>query len=134
MPDVIACRDCGRRWTARREAHCPGCCRHFTSDSAFDAHLVAPPPVGPRPFQTCRDPAGLRTGKGTPRLVQAATRWGPAWGWPGERPAASIPGRDPDADPDRPGSREEARQERRSGAPPRPATPVGGHPPDGVHP
>ena len=79
--DIWTCPDCGRQWTALEEAHCAGCCRHFSSDSAFDKHLIAPP-QGPRPFKTCRDPAALHKADGSPRLIQVETDHGSMWAWP----------------------------------------------------
>ena len=85
MTELTACVDCGRRWTAKGEAHCAGCCRHFSSDSAFELHVKKPPEYGPRPFETCRDPATVRTRKGEPKLVLTESRWGPLWSRPGSR-------------------------------------------------
>jgi hypothetical protein len=90
-PPGHECGDCGRKWTGVQEAHCAGCCRHFSSDTAFDAHLVAPPPFGPRPFGTCRDPAELVKGDGSPRLTEVAARFGSTWSWPGSRPPETMP-------------------------------------------
>lgn len=36
-----SCRRCSRVWTSRRQAHCTGCCRHFSSVTSFDAHQTA---------------------------------------------------------------------------------------------
>lgn len=70
------CPDCKREWEALGEAHCAnGCCRHFTSDSAFDRHLVK---------DECVDPAELRTKDGDPILELTERASGPAWKRAGE--------------------------------------------------
>jgi len=89
------CRECGRAWTASREAHCPGCHRQFSSDSAFESHQVLdhgqcaqhPKNQGRQhrvcdARSVCRDPATLRRQNGSPRLVLSESRFGPVWGWP----------------------------------------------------
>jgi hypothetical protein len=91
--EPMVCPDCGRIWTALREAHCAACCRHFSSDSAFDAHIFPPPPYGPRPFKTCCDPARLRKG-GKPKLICVDLPEGRMWSWPGSRSGA-FPGSTP---------------------------------------
>jgi hypothetical protein len=74
------CRDCERTWLALSEAHCPSCCSHFTSDSAFDAHLTR---------NGCADPAtitrdrGVRRGRPVFELVERSS--GPAWQFADER-------------------------------------------------
>lgn len=52
---VIHCDDCHRSWHGLAEAHCPQCCAHFTSDSAFDLHLTG---------DGCKDPATARRKNG----------------------------------------------------------------------
>jgi hypothetical protein len=114
------CRDCGRAWTASREAHCPGCHRQFSSDSAFDAHLVldhgpcTTHPGNRRPHRVCcarsicRDPATLRSRDGTPRLMLTRSRFGPVWAWPSAPPGDGA------------GTRWPQRQEARAAAAPDP--------------
>jgi hypothetical protein len=96
------CLDCGREWTAGREAHCADCHRQFSSDSAFDLHwgidhgpcAARPENQGSNSHKVCyaaavhRDPAAIRKGDGTPRLVEIQTDHGPVWSWPGGRPSA----------------------------------------------
>lgn len=96
------CPDCGREWTALREAHCVTCHRQFSSDSAFDMHWgIDHAPCAKRPenqgankHKVCyaqsvhRDPAIIRKGDGTPRLIEVRTERGPVWAWPGGRPDA----------------------------------------------
>jgi hypothetical protein len=38
MDGEAHCHDCHHTWTSRRAAHCPACCRHFTSYSSSDLH------------------------------------------------------------------------------------------------
>jgi hypothetical protein len=90
-PEPHSCQ-CGRQWAGGRPAHCAGCHRTFSSDSAFDLHLIAPPQFGPPPFETCRDPASLTKGDGTPRLEMVVARFGPVWSWPGTRPDLAASG------------------------------------------
>lgn len=96
------CRDCGRQWSASRESHCAGCHRHFSSDSAFDAHQRldhGPCDVGGEHGRTCQaisvclNPKTLTKGDGSPRLVEVQTPDGLLWAWPGSRPPESIPER-----------------------------------------
>lgn len=89
------CLDCGREWSAYREAHCAECHRQFSSDSAFDLHWgIDHSPCAERPenqgsnsHKVCyaqsvhRDPATIR------RLVEIQTEHGPVWSWSGARPS-----------------------------------------------
>jgi hypothetical protein len=68
------CLDCGRKWSARGEAHCAMCCRHFSSDSAFDRHLAAPDAD-----ENCYDPATLTKKNGQPAFVLTERASGPMW-------------------------------------------------------
>lgn len=53
--DGTHCKKCHRTWSSIKEAHCPMCCRHFSSDTAAQAHkrgvdrvsCVDPSKVGP---------------------------------------------------------------------------------------
>lgn len=64
------CPDCRREWEALGEAHCALCCRHFTSDSAFDRHQVK---------GECVDPVTL-TNRADEFVLQLTERAsGPAW-------------------------------------------------------
>jgi hypothetical protein len=99
------CLDCGREWTASREAHCASCHRHFSSDSAFDMHWgISHSPCAKRPenqgankHKVCyatsvhRDPATIRTREGAPRLIEVQTEHGPVWSRPGSRPSEPLP-------------------------------------------
>ena len=80
---VWSCGDCSRLWTSMQQAHCTGCHQHFSSDSAFDLHTVAPPPLGPRPFKTCKTADELM---GIRRLTWAQDRFGGYWARPGSPP------------------------------------------------
>jgi hypothetical protein len=82
--------DCGRVWTGTQQAHCAGCHLHFSSDSAFDCHTVAPPPYGPRPFKTCLTVDEL-VDQG--KLEQRRHLYGLLWGWPGAMPELVIAAR-----------------------------------------
>jgi hypothetical protein len=91
--DVIVCRDCGRRWTALQEAHCAACCRHFSSDSAFDLHqrldhrpCKGHPNSRCNARSVCQDPKTLTKRDGSPRLVEVVTPNGSTWAHPGTRP------------------------------------------------
>lgn len=99
-PGAGHCPDCGRQWTGSREAHCPACHRHFSSDGAFDMHqrLDHDPCKGHPKSRcyarlVCRDPKTLTTADGSPRLVEVETPDGPMWAHPGTRPPESIPER-----------------------------------------
>lgn len=72
------CPHCHLAWTEGQAAHCAGCCLHFSSDSAFDAHHT----LDADGRSVCHDPATLTTRTGTPKLVN---RDG-AWGRPGSFP------------------------------------------------
>lgn len=63
---------CGRWWTGTRVAHCGGCCRHFSSTTAFDQHQR-----GGKPGALCRDPAEVG-------LVPVTKPYGVLWSWPGD--------------------------------------------------
>ncbi len=63
---------CGRWWTGTRVAHCGGCCRHFSSTTAFDQHQR-----GGKPGTLCRDPAEVG-------LVPVTKPYGVLWSWPGD--------------------------------------------------
>ena len=38
LPPGAGVHSCGGWWTGARTAHCGGCCRHFSSTTAFDRH------------------------------------------------------------------------------------------------
>jgi|GEM_PF-3433574 len=63
------CQDCHRTWTAKAEAHCAGCCRHFTSDNAFDRHLASV-----TSDDTCHDPGTILRKDGGP-VLEVFDRW-----------------------------------------------------------
>ena len=46
-----SCRDCGRKWSGKRECHCTVCHRHFSVVAHFDAHIKR---------SRCVDPLTLR--------------------------------------------------------------------------
>ena len=75
------CVQCGRRWTAPREAHCAICHQHFAGYTSFDLHLSVS-----RDGETVthRDPATLLDCHGQPRLVLVERRLGPTWSRAGE--------------------------------------------------
>jgi hypothetical protein len=88
-PEPHSCRDCSRQWTGDRPAHCAGCHRTFSSDSAFDEHQrLDHGPCASRPENrkqthrvcyarsVCLDPATLRRPNGSHRLVEFPTRSG----------------------------------------------------------
>lgn len=68
------CRDCHRTWTRHREAHCATCCAHFSSDSAFDAHLAPA-----RSVDSCYDPASFVKKDGTDLFEIIERSHGPVW-------------------------------------------------------
>jgi hypothetical protein len=94
--DLIICHTCGREWTEPSEAHCAGCHRHFSSDSAFDKHqAIDHRPCSKRPENqgdnkhkvcaaqsVCRDPATLKKRDGSPPLRQIETDRGTTWATP----------------------------------------------------
>jgi hypothetical protein len=103
MSQTHQCQDCGRQWTAAREAHCAGCHRHFSSDSAFDMHqrldhgpCATHPKNRRQPHRVCYaqsirlDPATLIKADGSPRLVLTASRFGKTWARPGRRPDLRV--------------------------------------------
>ena len=51
------CLTCDAEWSGQRAAHCTGCHRTFSSDSAADRHFVSAVDAG------CHDPATLRNKK-----------------------------------------------------------------------
>jgi hypothetical protein len=59
------------------QAHCVGCCRHFSTYRMADLHLM---PTG------CRPPETVRTKAGELRLVLGHDKYGPIWRGAGERP------------------------------------------------
>lgn len=66
---------CGAQWRGLGRAHCAGCHRTFSADSAFDAH---------RRDGECVDPATAITTKGKPRFqLRQDSAGNPLWGWPG---------------------------------------------------
>lgn len=64
------CDDCHRSWTGHAEAHCTQCCRHFSGDSAFQAHRVE---------GECRDPSLLKDRSGKPRFKPVMRKDGFVW-------------------------------------------------------
>lgn len=73
------CPDCGREWDALGEAHCACCCKHFTSDSAFDVHRVKGECVDPATIKVVK---GEREGEAVLELTTRAS--GLAWKRAGE--------------------------------------------------
>ncbi len=69
-------------WTGTRVAHCGGCCRHFSSTTAFDQHQR-----GGKPGALCREPAEVG-------LAPIAKPYGVLWSWPdnGRNPYGSRGG------------------------------------------
>ena len=59
------CPACRLGWSSTVEAHCPGCCRHFATVQAFDAHQRLR--LG---RVVCRDPARMHG-----RLASVDGRW-----------------------------------------------------------
>ncbi len=78
---IGSCNDCGREWSGHTEAHCSVCCRHFTSDSAFDLHLA-----GPQSDDACYPPDSIEDRKGRPVLTLADRRGGETWKCHSDRP------------------------------------------------
>jgi hypothetical protein len=60
------CPACRLAWSSKAEAHCAHCCRHFSSEQAFDAHQR----LSKLGQVVCRDPARTRG-----RLVAEDGRW-----------------------------------------------------------
>lgn len=94
--ELHICRDCGREWTELGDAHCAACHRHFSSDSAFDAHQrIDHRPCKDHPHSrcyarsVCQDPGALYKRDGTPRLFLVETERGVTWSEP-EMPAEVI--------------------------------------------
>ncbi len=82
------CQRCHRSWTAKNQAHCTGCCSHFSSTSAFDVHLRTHD-LGETVEHL--DPATVRNRKtGEPLLVLGEDDFGSFWRHPGERPVPSA--------------------------------------------
>jgi hypothetical protein len=77
------CSYCGTDWPVHltRFAHCGGCHKNFSSDSAFDAHRRGDPEFGMR---DCEHPelAGLVL-----RKVLVGEKILKVWGWKGSRPS-----------------------------------------------
>lgn len=84
------CGDCGRTWTSMQQGHCAGCHQHFSSDSAFDLHIVPPPSYGTRPFKTCKAADELME---MSRVAWVTDRYGGMWARPGSLPE-HLKGRD----------------------------------------
>jgi hypothetical protein len=73
-PNFSHCRDCHRTWTGHAEAHCSICHHHFTSNSAFDAHLAPS-----KAEEDCYDPETITNRTGEPRFVAVDRKHGPTW-------------------------------------------------------
>jgi hypothetical protein len=69
---------CCRTWTAPKQAHCRVCHQHFTTSSAFNAHLKNHE-EGERVEHV--DPGTLRSKDGSHRFVRRFDRFGEIWGW-----------------------------------------------------
>lgn len=65
---------CGARWSGTRACHCAGCCRTFSSTSAFDHHQRG---------GGCRDPQDVG-------LVEVVKAVGTVWAWPGSDPTFTV--------------------------------------------
>lgn len=75
MADITgSCGKCGKEWSSLTEAHCPSCCAHFTSDSAFNRHLA---PV--QAMEPCHDPAEMRDKKRRKVFEQVQRKHGLVW-------------------------------------------------------
>jgi len=70
LPGENHCPDCHRYWNSSREGHCAGCCRHFASNAAFDAHRIG---------DACHDPATLTRQDGRHRFTRRDGRLGTTW-------------------------------------------------------
>jgi len=66
----FSCRDCGRRWNGRNEAHCATCHEHFSAPDNFTRHRVD---------GVCAWPGGVYRGPGRPYLRLAERAGGPTW-------------------------------------------------------
>jgi hypothetical protein len=80
--DGAHCRRCHRDWWGTAQMHCVTCCRHFTSASTCEKHML---PHG------CSDPAtmvhGPKTAKaGEPVFHLVERRGGPTWALSGLNP------------------------------------------------
>jgi hypothetical protein len=64
------CGRCDATWTAKRAAHCGGCCRTFATVVLFDAHRSADGPHG-----TCLDPETVVGESGHRRLFFRDGMW-----------------------------------------------------------
>jgi hypothetical protein len=71
-----SCSRCPSRWSGLKAAHCPSCCRTFSSPASFDAHRI-------RREGTCADPAGVG-------LVPIDRFGYLTWGFPPSRAAAAY--------------------------------------------
>lgn len=68
------CGTCNIEWKSLAEAHCPSCCRHFSSDTSFDLHLQD---------DRCLAPAAVKKRDGSPVLVKLdREREYAVWGQP----------------------------------------------------
>lgn len=63
---------CGQWWTGLSRAHCPACCRTFSTDSAADKHRIGRHGIDRR----CTDPAEVG-------LVARKKPYGVLWAHPG---------------------------------------------------
>ena len=64
------CHKCHRDWSGTTQAHCVGCCAHFSTYGIADLHLT---PTG------CRPPESVRTKAGEPLLRLDHDKHGPIW-------------------------------------------------------
>lgn len=71
-PSAIVHAACGQWWTGTGKHHCSGCCRTFTSITAFTAHRDGSHARGER---HCLDPVAVG-------LIDAGHAY-PCWGIPG---------------------------------------------------
>lgn len=86
MRGTSKCRDCGDTWKGERAGHCTRCCRTFSSDEAFYAHLETfsgtDPSTGFKIYKViaCLDPGELLNKAGDPRFELAINGSGtPSW-------------------------------------------------------
>lgn len=70
----MASCECGRKWTGNSECHCASCHSHFTSDSAFIAHLASP-----QSDDACYPPSGITRKDGSPALELIERTHGDTW-------------------------------------------------------
>lgn len=76
---MASCRNCDNIWTGLNMAHCPTCCRTFSTPNNFFKHRVGD--VG---RTVCVDPGTILDKKGEPELVLRTTGATPTWAAPSD--------------------------------------------------